>query len=145
MQHEDPYFESAGYLDGKPFKKYARLVLEAIRSAPGPVGTRRIHEMLGELARPAWTADALEWNAGQLDALGVNPTRYRPAVDRRRRSSLPFNRTLAPLSDPADVQRRGCPPSSGPPPSGPESSPPGQLPNRQRLALTLDDITAAPP
>lgn len=138
---EDPYFESATYLDGKPFRKYAFLVLLAIRSAPGPVATRQIHEMLGELARPAWTADALEWNAGEIEAVGMHPTRYRPAADRRRRSSLPFNRTLSPLSE-ADVQRRACPSLSGSSSSGPGSSP-GQMPNRQRLSLTVDDIAAA--
>lgn len=92
LTEEDVYFESETYLDSNPFRAYCDKVRRVIYAHESPVSTRVIHLVLGEEARPEWTADALEAIRG-IEAVGVLPTRYRPAAPRRAPNEFAFNRT----------------------------------------------------
>lgn len=89
LNEEDPYFESSTYLDGKPFKAYTEKVRRVIVAHESPVSTRVIHLVLGEEAKPEWTADALEFISG-IQGVGINPTRYQ-IVPPRHIPTTPFN------------------------------------------------------
>lgn len=68
-------FESATWLDSKEFKEYALEVALILESANEPLCTREIHNLLGSMARPRWTMDALE-AVRNLGKTGVLVTRY---------------------------------------------------------------------
>ena len=75
--------EGASYIDSEEFKDYAAAIEAIVHHADGPVGTRFIHETLGDCARREWTLDALsslksvELIEGYIDRwrpmLGVRP------------------------------------------------------------------------
>ena len=72
----DNEFTSPAFHDTREFATYAVAVLGVIRDAGRPVTLREIHAALGDLAKPRWTYDALEWITDSVDAVGILPTRY---------------------------------------------------------------------
>lgn len=82
--------EAPVYLDGKPFKKYARAIEAIIKSADSPVSIREIHLKLGDDKRPSWTADALE-SLVDIEPVGILPTRYWPRNVSRRPDPKPID------------------------------------------------------
>lgn len=75
--------EADTYLDTDLFKAYVEKVRAIIAAEAAPIGTRDIHRRLKTAAKPEWTADALE-AIGDIEAVGVLPTRYRISTFRRR-------------------------------------------------------------
>ena len=71
------------YLDTEEFQDYAAAIEAIVHHSDGPVGTRLIHDTLGDRARREWTLDALsslksvEVIEGYIDRwhpmLGVEP------------------------------------------------------------------------
>lgn len=69
-------YDSGGFLDSAPFKRYRDSVVEVIATSRKPVTIRAIHLKLGDAAKPEWTMDALEMARG-IEEVGILPSRYR--------------------------------------------------------------------
>lgn len=103
MGWTDPW-ESATWLDSRPFKEYAaaveaiifRGVADQASSNGGELRgltTREIHATLGDAAKREWTADALD-AIDSIEAVGILPTRYRPRAGAKPKLKLPKNQSM---------------------------------------------------
>lgn len=79
----DLAYEPDNYLDSEAFKAYLDNINQVIRDADEPVTIRRIHQLLGDAAKPDWTMDALEMSRA-IVSIGVLRTRYQAKPAARR-------------------------------------------------------------